>query len=65
MGGMSSEDVNDLAGVIADISEEEVEDQEIDPGSEGAKSLMGTILMPLILIGLVCGVMLFIFLSFF
>ncbi|GBD56162.1 hypothetical protein [Gluconobacter wancherniae] len=62
---MSSEDVNDLAGVIADISEEEVEDQEIDPGSEGAKSLMGTILMPLILIGLVCGVMLFIFLSFF
>ena len=62
---MSSEDVNDLAGVIADISEEEVEDQELDPGSEGAKSLMGTILMPLILIGLVCGVMLFIFLSFF
>jgi|GEM_PF-3673360 len=62
---MSSEDVNDLAGVIADISEEEVEDQEIDPDSEGAKSLMGTILMPLILIGLVCGVMLFIFLSFF
>ncbi|MBS1088007.1 hypothetical protein [Gluconobacter wancherniae] len=62
---MSSEGVNDLAGVIADISEEEVEDQEIDPGSEGAKSLMGTILMPLILIGLVCGVMLFIFLSFF
>ena len=62
---MSSEDVNDLAGVIANISEEEVEDQEIDPGSEGAKSLMGTILMPLILIGLVCGVMLFIFLSFF
>ena len=62
---MSSEDVNDLAGVIADISEEEVEDQEIDPGSEGAKSLMGTILMPLILIGLVCVVMLFIFLSFF
>ena len=50
---MSSEDVNDLAGVIADISEEEVEDQEIDPGSEGAKSLMGTILMPLILLGLV------------